>query len=228
MASRGARDVDRLIPVDDAPDDPTAGWKADPRGEARRRYWDGTVWTSLVSDQGQHLAPQVNGVVIPLAAGLLARSTERLVVDDARIALHVDALLDPLIVGRAEVRGMCVGGGAPRIAAPPRDLNLPNVMTRSHDHGNLTVVFRTPQPWPRVAMSMRINHPPRRAIRSTGIACAWATSTPRAPRSCAWGSPSPTPCKTSSGADESTRAGQDPLPYGRVMISRKWPSGSSQ
>jgi hypothetical protein len=32
-------------------------------------------------------------------------------------------------------------------------------MTAPHDHGNLTVVFRTPQRWPRVAMSMRISHP---------------------------------------------------------------------
>jgi len=160
-----------------APDDLTAGWKADPRGEARRRYWDGTVWTSLVSDQGQHLAPNVRGVAIPLAERLVTHSRERLVVDDARIALYVDAFLEPLIVDRQHVRGVVVGTRVPsppglawpevahgtQTPKPSTRLNVPNVMTTRSDQGKLVVVFRTPQAWPRVTTSTRLSH--RRATR---------------------------------------------------------------
>ena len=34
-----------------APTEP-AGWHADPAGRHQLRYWDGTVWTDYVSDQG--------------------------------------------------------------------------------------------------------------------------------------------------------------------------------
>lgn len=60
----------------DSPGTVPAGWFEDPMGRHQYRYWDGTIWTDTVADNGQQAVDPLVPVKLDPVAALRRREAE--------------------------------------------------------------------------------------------------------------------------------------------------------